>query len=254
MIASVCRRHCLFEEDAEEFAAWVQVRLIDNDYAVLRKYQGRSSLSTYLSTVVLNLLRDYRIQLWGKWRPSARAKRLGPTAVQLETLLYRDGYTFTEAAEILRLRVKPPPTREDLEKIAGMLPSRTRRGPAAGDETLETLGVEATVNGGLRDDEKARTLRRVQDALADAFSAFAPEDQLIMKLRFGSGFKVVQIAEFMGLAQKPLYARIQGNLGRLRAALEQSGVDAEAVADMYGWHGLDMDLPILDEENEELSV
>ena len=40
---------------------------------------------------------EARIAEWGKWRPSAVAKRLGPTAVLLDRLLTRDGRPFDDA-------------------------------------------------------------------------------------------------------------------------------------------------------------
>src|SRR5260221_1849916 len=46
-IGAVCRRHCLFGADGEDFASTVRIHLIENDYGVLRAYQERSSLHTY---------------------------------------------------------------------------------------------------------------------------------------------------------------------------------------------------------------
>src|SRR5215213_8684477 len=63
--------------DAEEFASWAAMRLWDNDYGLLRKWRGQSSLETYVRVVVTNLGREFRVQRWGRWRPSAAALRLG---------------------------------------------------------------------------------------------------------------------------------------------------------------------------------
>ena len=70
------------------------LKLIDDDYQILRGFRERSSLRTYLSTVVERLFLDYRIRQWGKWRPSAQARRAGALAVRLEALLHRDGVPF----------------------------------------------------------------------------------------------------------------------------------------------------------------
>src|SRR4051812_17572740 len=99
----VCRRNHLRDADAEEFASEVKLHLIQNDYAVLRRFQQRSSLQTYLTVVVQRLFVNYRNRLWGRWRPSADASRLGPIAVQLERLIVRDGWSFEEAQEQLRI-------------------------------------------------------------------------------------------------------------------------------------------------------
>jgi RNA polymerase sigma factor for flagellar operon FliA len=83
----VARRHRLTGSEAEEFASEAKLRFIEDSYAVLDRFQGRSSLRTYLVTVIHRIYLDYRRARWGKWRPSAAAIRLGETAVHLEALI-----------------------------------------------------------------------------------------------------------------------------------------------------------------------
>ncbi len=75
--ATVCRRGRLLGADAEDFASSVKIALVEDDYAILRKYGGRSSFEAYLAVVVQNLLTDQRTQTLGRWRPSREAERLG---------------------------------------------------------------------------------------------------------------------------------------------------------------------------------
>jgi RNA polymerase sigma-70 factor (ECF subfamily) len=49
--AADCRAIRLTASDREDCIADVFVALLDNDYAVLRRFQGRSSLATYLTVV-----------------------------------------------------------------------------------------------------------------------------------------------------------------------------------------------------------
>ena len=78
------RRGGLPEIEAEEFCSWALFKLVDADYRILGSWEGRSSFPTFLTVVLVNLLRDYRIHIWGKWRPSAEARRRGPASVLLE--------------------------------------------------------------------------------------------------------------------------------------------------------------------------
>src|SRR5688572_4266032 len=87
VIAVVCRRARLFGPDAEDFASEVRLALIENDYEILAKYEGRSSLDTFLTVVIQRLLADARTRAKGRWHASTEAQRLGPVAVQLETLV-----------------------------------------------------------------------------------------------------------------------------------------------------------------------
>jgi RNA polymerase sigma factor (sigma-70 family) len=61
--------------EAEEFRSWALLKLIDGDYRILGKWEGRSTFPTFLTVVLVNLMRDYRIHLWGKRWPPARPLR-----------------------------------------------------------------------------------------------------------------------------------------------------------------------------------
>lgn len=115
-----CAKHELWGVDAEDFAAWTKMRIIENDYAVLRRFRGESELKTYLASVVVRLLRDYVREHHGRWRPSATALRLGETAVELEQLVYREGYSLAQAGE--RLRTAERTSLSDME-LARCTPS-----------------------------------------------------------------------------------------------------------------------------------
>ena len=78
IVRFICRRHKISESEAEDFSSEVRLRLVENDYEVFRRFQHRSSLRTYLTIVIQRIYLDYRNHLWGKWRPSAEARRLGP--------------------------------------------------------------------------------------------------------------------------------------------------------------------------------
>ena len=84
LVRFTARRHHLSFTDAEEFASIVRLKLVENDFAILRKFEGRSLLSTYLTVVIERLCHDFSIARWGKWRPSAAARRQGDVAMLLE--------------------------------------------------------------------------------------------------------------------------------------------------------------------------
>jgi hypothetical protein len=89
-ISFTCRRAGFLHADAEDFSSYVMVRLIENEYAIVRKYEHRCNFAGYIGVVVQRMLLDYRIHFWGKFHTSAEAKRLGAAAVALESLLFRD--------------------------------------------------------------------------------------------------------------------------------------------------------------------
>ena len=131
-----CRRRGFSREETQDFVSHVKLKIIGDDYAVIRKFQGKSTFPTYLTVVINNLFKDHLDHIWSKWRPSAEAERLGPWAIQLEKL-FRDGRTLAEACEILLANHHAEVSRQQLEDIAAKLPLRPPSRRMEGVETLE---------------------------------------------------------------------------------------------------------------------
>jgi len=189
--------------------------------------------------VLANLFRDYRIHRWGKWRPSAEARRLGPVAVQLETLLARDGRSLAEAIAQLRDRLDVERPADELERLAARLPRRARR-RFEGEEALARLESAEGADDGVLDAERRALERQAEQALGRALAGLEPQVRLALKLRFADGLAVVDIAALLGEPVRPLYSRLERALGALRRALEAEGLDAARVTGLVGWAGLDL--------------
>jgi RNA polymerase sigma factor (sigma-70 family) len=227
--AFVSARHHLSTTDAEDFASHVKLKLLENGCAILRKFQGRSSLCTYLTVVIQRLFLDYRVADWGRWRPSAEAKKAGEIGIVLEELLWRDGYAFDHACELILSTYDAAIDRAELERIAAALPARPRR-RFEGDALLENRPADAPGADALaeRGDRRAYA-QRVSNALKRLVSRAEPQDRLILALRFEDGRTVAEIASMLQLAQKPLYRRLERLLDDLRAGLEADGIAASEV-------------------------
>jgi RNA polymerase sigma factor (sigma-70 family) len=76
VVVAVCRRVGVAAGDVDDVASAVKLALIENDYAILRRYEGRSSMATYLAIIVRRLLADQYARQHGRWRPSATLPRL----------------------------------------------------------------------------------------------------------------------------------------------------------------------------------
>ncbi|MGB5160561.1 MAG: sigma-70 family RNA polymerase sigma factor [Thermoanaerobaculia bacterium] len=250
VIRSICRRNCVLEDEAEDFESWARLKLIDNDYAVLRRFQGRSTLKTYLTTVLHNLFRDYRIGKWGKWRPSAVAKRKGAVAAQLETLLMRDGYSLHEAIEMLRTNFEVEATVEELEAIAAELPPRVSR-KMDGEASIERMVIEGHVEERVIESERSELAARTEATLAEALATLPAEDRLMLRMRYQDGFTIASIATALGLEQRPLYRRFERSLVTLRQELEARGLGLDEVRELFGWDRLELEIRYQNEEMEK---
>jgi RNA polymerase sigma factor (sigma-70 family) len=175
VIAFTCRRQRLEDAEAEDFASTVKLKLIENDYAIVRKFEHRSSFVTFLTIVVQRMLLDYRIALWGKWHPSAEAKRRGEIAVDLEKVLLRDGRTIEEAFAMLAPR-DPSLTVEALKELAAHLPARPPKRKMVELEAAASISVAAPDDTG---SDRHRTSARVSDVIRSFIDALPPDDRLI---------------------------------------------------------------------------
>jgi RNA polymerase sigma factor for flagellar operon FliA len=231
IISFEVRRHHGSADTHEEFRSQVHLRLIENDYAILRKFEGRSTIQTFLTTVVVNQFKDYLNRELGKWRPSAVAKRLGPAAVQLERCLIRDGLSFDEACNALATKHGITSGREELEEFAAKLPLRFRRRYEA-EAVIEHVPAPGGTDHIVIDSERRARLDEVMAVLGRERAAMTPEDATIVALRFEDGRKVSEIAVILRLPQKPLYDRIKKLTQQLRSRLEADGIDAVLVREL----------------------
>ncbi|HVS01219.1 MAG TPA: sigma-70 family RNA polymerase sigma factor [Thermoanaerobaculia bacterium] len=218
----VCRRYRLGEQEAEELDAFVKERLVETDYAALRKYRGESALRTYLSTVVHRLFFDFRNTRWGRWRPSLAAIRLGTAAVELERLLCRDGHSFDQAWRILVGEHDFRGSREELRRIADRLPKREppTRQVELSQAPPEALAIPPHSYEPWRDESQ----QVVQRAFAAAFASLGAEDRMILELRFETDLSVADVSRALALPQRGLYRRVRRVLRKLRREMAARGV------------------------------
>jgi RNA polymerase sigma factor for flagellar operon FliA len=231
--ASICRRYTVWGDDADEFVSWAKERLVENDYAVLSKYRGESELNTYLTVVITRLFHAHARELKGRWRPSAKAVRLGQVAVDLEALVYRDGCTLQEAGERLRSAGRTGQSDAQLARLLGQLREREPLRPVeVGADPLEHAPGMARADERVRAAEAERHHDRLAAALAAVMDSLDPVDAAILRMHFQDGRKVADIARALNLEQRPLYRRIERLCERLKAELERRGVSRDDVLEL----------------------
>ena len=233
VIRFVCATNRLSADEADDFSSHARLKLIEADYAILRKFAGRSSIRTYLTVVIQRLFLDYRTAAWGKWRPSAEAGRQGETAILLERLLTRDGYSLDEAYELMTTNHGVRLDRAELERLAACLPVRVRR-TFEGEDALELVADPCpTPEDALTEQSRAASASRIAELLNVAIASFPTQDQLVITLRFEDGRTVPEIGALLGEDQKALYRRLDRLLRELKSALESHGVRAEHIRDTF---------------------
>ena len=222
------RRSGLPEAEAEEFRSWALLKLVEDDCRILAHWQGRSSLATYLGVVLVNLMRDYRTHVWGKWRTSAAALRQGSEGVLLERLVGRESLSLDEAIERMRTRHGVTLSRAHLERIASRLPRRSNR-RQVGEEELMRIPVDGGAEDRLEENERIATAARLQELLPPLLDTLPAENRLLLELHYRDGLSMAVIAPVLGRPQRELYSLRDRCLKKLRRALEGAGLSADRV-------------------------
>jgi RNA polymerase sigma factor (sigma-70 family) len=231
--AKACRRQGL-EHEAEEFATWVRMKMLQDDYAVLRKFRGESDVKTYIVSVVVRYAHAYSRERRGRWRPSAATERLGPPARELETLVRRDRYSLAQAGQ--KLRTAGQTTLSDLE-LARLLAAIPERPPLRPEEVAAEPVLNAARGTSRADEhvtaseEEARR-RELRAALARAMRQLAPEDRMIIRMHFRDGRTLADVARSLHIEQKPLYRRVPRLRERMRELLEADGVSSAVLGQL----------------------
>lgn len=238
----VCRSARLRDDEAEDFTSSVRVALMENDYAILRKWEGRASLAGYLCVVIRRMLSDRRDHELGRWHSSTQAIRFGPSGVLLEKLLIRDGRPFDEVLPIVIAR-HPSLTADDIAGMAARLPRRPARLRAV---PLDDTPAEMVAGGERADqrvlsEETQRISAQASEVVRRTIDSWSDEDAMILRFHYGSSMSIADISRMLHLPQRPLYRRIDALLAKLRAALVAADLDASTLASVIGEASQEMD-------------
>lgn len=224
----------MFGADADDFASAAKLALIENDYAILRLFAGRSSLSTFLTVIIQRFLIDERTKRTGRWHASREAERFGEAGIVLERIIRGERRTIDEALPVLRA-IDPTLTRERVVEIAERLPVRPVR-----VQTVELAPAEEHLAACSRADDRAvaadhdRLSDQVARVVRETLDAMPLEDRMIVRFHFGESMTIAEISGLLRLPQRPLYRRRESLLQRFRAALAGAGIEARDVADLIG--------------------
>lgn len=238
------RRSGLPDFDAEEFRSWALFKLVEDDSRILSRWEGRSSFPTFLTVVLANLMRDYRIHLWGRWRPSAASRRRGKEAVILEQLFIRDGLSLDEALERLRTRHGISLRSDEAAALVASRPVRQER-RRVGEAELLHFPVDGRVEARVEEQERAGIAHRLRALLVPLLRSLPAEERLILKLYFFDGLSMSAIEPILGRPQRELFSARDRCLKKIRRSLEEGGLSSHQVCQLIGDARWELDMKAL---------
>ncbi len=232
-IQALCRRHRLSLEEAEDFRSAAMVKLLEKSARLEQLFEGRSNLATYFDSVLRNILRDYRISKWGKWRASKAAQRLGPLALHLERQIYRNRLSPHDAVQKIAMDHNASgygaDTRrfeEELWEIVSQLPTRVDRRAVVDTDALEEL-VDSSTESPFEVQQALHEIERLKATLLRALHQLSPKQRNVLQLRYSEGLSFGEIQTRTGVSTAALYRMVSRTLRKLRSVVDAEGLCAD---------------------------
>lgn len=232
LIQNKCRNNFLDENDQDECYLFIINNLEADNYKKLSKFSQKSSIHTYLTTLVNNLVIDFRRKKYGRRRFPAMIKQLGEWAQAVYKYVCWQKFSYADAYDFLVVENLFNGTWEDFELDIDVI----RRAPCVqnpkfvsgndiGSNPLENAPakelnpLDALVDS--FDREKKKTAVQVIQAIT---RNMPQEDRLLIKLVYGSDHKIPQASKVLGISAQQARRRLKTILVNIKEKLLEKGM------------------------------
>ncbi|MGD8990686.1 MAG: hypothetical protein PVI00_04445, partial [Desulfobacterales bacterium] len=194
--------------------------------------KGKSKLTTYLYSLINSLIIDFRRKKYGRRRIPAGVAKLGKWAEAVYRLVCWQKFSFDDAYDFLRIEGLFEGSYEQyLEDIAPIRKAPCRENPIFesineinGDCFETTSGTNSNplelLICKLDHERRIKALRIIRATTAE----LSQEDQLLVKLVYGSGQPVKTAALVIGFSLSSARRRLKSLLNRYREQLLAEGI------------------------------
>lgn len=226
-----------FAHEVEDCFAWVLVRLLENDYARVRRYRGDAPFRFYLRSVVIHLVRDYRVSVWGKWKSSVAARQLGWTALRLERLVWRDGHAADDAVAIVAQEDGLDP--KELHRLLERIPARDARHRFVEESLAEAVEATGEVESRVQHSRQRALESDLKRHLKEILAQEDPAVRQLLRSHYRDGEKIVEIARREGFSERRYYSQLARTLKKIRRELLLRGIEESALEELR-WQKLEL--------------
>ena len=235
------------DSDVDNEADYLLTEVIDHlkadDFKVLQDFRGDAKITTYLTSIISNLVVDIIRTRKGRSRAVERAKELGPVAEQLHKLVYGLGYSLADSHGHLvashGIRESEDELRDMLQQIRGrdgITHAATASWPHKGREVLVDDEIEVIVPDPAKgadelliDNQREQKSEQVIGTLLEGLSG---EERFILRLRFPATENeatksIREIAILTSQTEKSVDNRLRRILMRCRETLLSRGLSLD---------------------------
>jgi RNA polymerase sigma factor (sigma-70 family) len=227
------------DNETDQLVTEVLDHLKSDDFKVLRNFRGSSKLTTYLNTVISNLVIDIIRTRKGRSRARERASAIGPVGELLHNMVYGLSYTLADAHGHLVLSHGISESEDDLRDMLvqirgndGATHAMISGWPCHGREMLVDGEVEVIVPDPAKNSEEImvdnQREKRREQAIAAMQEGLSGEERFILRLRIPptddeEPRSVREIAALLGQTEKAVDNRLRRILLRCREMLLSQG-------------------------------
>jgi len=231
-IEATCRRQFSNENDQNESYLFILDSLKDGNFKRLRAFKGKSKLTTYLYSLVNSLIIDFRRKRFGRRRIPAAVAKLGAWAEAVYRLVCWQKFSYDDAYDILQVEgLFEGPYERYIEEISPIRKAPCRENPAF--QPLDEVSTSVPENmdesnsnpleiliGSLEHQRRIKALRIIRATT----TTLSQEDQLLVRLVYGSEQPVKTAAKIAGLSVSSARRRLKRVLNQYREQLLSEGI------------------------------
>ena len=231
-IEAICKRHFADENEQNESYVFILDRLKADNFRRLRAYKGQSQLTTYLYSLINALIVDYRRKIYGRRRIPASVVKLGKWAEAVYRLVCWQKFSFDDAYDLLQVEDLFKGSFERyLEAIAPIREAPCRENPSFQSLNEGVSSVSENPNSAdanpleaLIDKLDHQRRGKALKVIGAATATLAPEDQLLIRLVYGSEQPVKAVAKMIGVSASSARRRLKRILNHYREQLLAEGI------------------------------
>lgn len=236
---------------SEAAALYVVNALAADNWNRVRKFNGKATFRTYLSSVVYRLLEDYSRKQYGRKKVPRWIRDMGGIWLSLFLLLCFERFPFTEAIMIAldrRSDLKSKAVEEIAEKIISEVPDC---GEQQHQETVfeDHVAVEAAAGFCSKQQEEIENrqkelfagalfqelLGQGRDEVSEAAARkllkqpvdLSDEERLLLKLCHRDGVGITEAGRMTGLTRYQVHGKMRRLYKRIRRSFEEAGCEEE---------------------------
>ena len=231
-IEAVCKRHFSNENDQNESFVFIIDSLKADNFRRLRAFKGKSKLTTYLYSLINSLIIDFRRKKYGRRRIPAGVVKLGKWAEAVYRLVCWQKFTFDDAYDFLQIEgLFEGPYKQYIKDIAPIRKAPCRENPTF--QSINEVGCDSLQNASSSSSNPLELLickldhqRRIKalKIIREATAKLSQEDQLLVRLVYGSEQPVKTAAHIMGFSLSSARRRLKRLLNQYREQLLAEGI------------------------------